>query len=261
MEIPSKIQDILAEKSGKLDKVGMSGASVYLFDDVVLKIQNHSVESENEYLMMLWLSGKLPVPKIIEHATTNKLSYLLMSKCAGEMACSEAFMADPKKQAKLLANAMEQLWAVNTADCPSDCRLNVKLQQAEYNVIHGLVDPKECEPETFGKNGFRDPEDLLYWLQNNTPDEEPVLSHGDFCLPNIFFDRGELSGFIDLGRSGIADKWCDIAICHRSLKHNYDGSYTGKVILGFDEMYFFDALQIKPDRDKIRYYILLDELF
>jgi len=261
MEVPLKIREIIANKSGNIDNTGMSGASVYLYNDVVLKIQDYNKESNNEYKMMQWLFGKLPVPDIIEHTITNKLSYLLMSKCAGKMACDKTFMADPKQQAKLLADTLQALWSVDVTDCPSDCRLSHKLEQAEYNVTNGLVDPNACEPETFGKGGFHDPETLLYWLKNNVPDEKPVLSHGDFCLPNILFADGKLSGLIDLGRSGIADRWCDIAICHRSLKHNYDGTYTGKQIKGYQETYLFDALQIKPDWDKIRYYILLDELF
>ena len=39
--------------------------------------------------------------------------------------------------------------------------------------------------------------------------------------------RYSFSAF-DLGRAGIADKWCDIALCYRSLTHNYDGSYGGR---------------------------------
>ena len=98
-------------------------------------------------------------------------------------------------------------------------------------------------------------------MLENKPDEEPVFSHGDFCLPNIFFDKNGLSGLIDLGRAGIADRWCDIALCYRSLKDNYSGRYSGQIQTDFKEAHFFDALELRPDWDKIRYYILLDELF
>lgn len=57
------------------------------------------------------------------------------------------------------------------------------------------------------------------------PEEEPVLSHGDYCLPNLFAMGHTLSGFIDLGRAGTADRWQDIALCYRSLKHNADGTF------------------------------------
>ena len=77
---------------------------------------------------------------------------------------------------------------------------------------------------------------------------------------NIIFNNGVLSGLIDLGRSGVADKWCDIALCYRSVRDNFGGRYDRKHE-GYSDGYLFDALQIKPNWEKIRYYILLDELF
>ena len=87
------------------------------------------------------------------------------------------------------------------------------------------------------------------------------LIHGDFCLPNIFFQGDCLSGMIDLGRAGLADRWQDIALCYRSLKHNYSGKYGGKVYDNYNPDLFFDALGVEPDWEKLKYYILLDELF
>ncbi len=73
-------------------------------------------------------------------------------------------------------------------------------------------------------------------------------------------ENGDISGFIDMGNCGIADKWEDIAMLYRSLRHNFDGTY-GKVYPGLDPDSFFEELGIEPDREKIDYYILLDELF
>ena len=176
------------------------------------------------------------------------------------MACSEAMLNQPKAQFQLLSDALQQIWSVDWHDCPYDCRLDWKLQIAEQNVVNGTVDTDMCEPDTFGANGFRDPEALLYWLYSNQPKEELALSHGDFCLPNIFFHNGKLAGLIDLGRCGIADQWCDIALCYRSVKHNCAGIYANQVARSFNANEFFQILNIKPDWDKIRYYLLLDEL-
>ena len=60
----------------------------------------------------------------------------------------------------------------------------------------------------------------------NRPEEDIVLTHGDFCLPNVFVKDGAISGFIDLGKMGPADRWQDIAIAIRSLEHNFNGKYT-----------------------------------
>ena len=69
-----------------------------------------------------------------------------------------------------------------------------------------------------------------------------------------------MSGYLDLGFCAVADRYQDIALCWRSLAHNSDGSY-GAAYPGIRPDALFDALGITPDREKVRYYILLDELF
>jgi len=132
---------------------------------------------------------------------------------------------------------------------------------AKYNVEHDLVDMENVQPDTFGKEGFNDPQELLDWLIENRPQEDLVLSHGDFCLPNIFFSEDKVSGFIDLGKICVADRYQDIALCYRSLTNNFDGSYGERVREKLNMDSFFNELGIEPDWKKIRYYILLDELF
>ncbi|WP_207637230.1 hypothetical protein [Eubacterium xylanophilum] len=45
------------------------------------------------------------------------------------------------------------------------------------------------------------------------------------------------------------------------MKHNFDGTYGGKVYPDFDPDMLFEALGIEPNWEKINYFILLDELF
>ena len=256
-----RIDSLLLAGGYTTDEICMSGSSVFLFEDRVLKIQDCSKESENEYLMTRYLQGMLPVPAVYAYKKSDGKSYLLMGKCVGEMACGDGYMENPAMQCQLLAGGLKRLWAVDISDCPSDQRLKYKLKQAAYNVENGLVDLENVEPDTFGENGFGSPAQLLDWLYANMPEEEPVLSHGDYCLPNVFGMGTQVSGYIDLGRSGIADKWCDIAICYRSISQNYSGKYKRQAYFHYDDLLLFRELGIEPDWDKIRYYILLDELF
>jgi kanamycin kinase/aminoglycoside 3'-phosphotransferase-3 len=71
-----------------------------------------------------------------------------------------------------------------------------------------------------------------------------------------------VSGFLDLGNGGTADRWQDIALCVRSLRYNYVGyaGYDESDYLKYKEL-LFRELGIEPDEEKIRYYALLDELF
>lgn len=261
MELPKAIREQLGDAGYERDRLGMSGASVLLFPDKVLKCRSCTEEAENEARMLAFLHGKVPVPKVYAYERAEETCYLLMERCPGVMACDDAYLSDPALLCRLLANGLKALWAADIRDCPADWRLDHKLAQAEYNVKNGLVDVDNVEPDTFGPTGFRDPAHLLDWLMTHRPAEESVLSHGDFCLPNLFGVGDRVTGLIDLGRTGVADKWCDIALCCRSLRHNFDGAYGGKPYPGYDETRLFRELGLAPDWEKIRYYILLDELF
>lgn len=153
------------------------------------------------------------------------------------------------------------LQKVGIPDCPRRSTLDEKLRQAEIRVRNGLCGMEDTEPGTYGPGGFQNPAALLQWLKAHRPEERLVFSHGDCCLPNIFLHKGGISGFIDLGRSGIADEYQDIALCYRSLLHNFGGRFGREKRKDFNAGALFRELEMCPDWEKLRYYILLDELF
>ncbi len=261
LHVPEGIRRCIAGKSYRMDDVGMSKAKILMFDDCVLKIEPKSSRNDETVEMMRWLEGKLPVPKVICYEQDEERQYLLMSRVPGRMSCDECYLSRPKELVARLAEAMNLLWSVDITDCPRDQGLDAVLKEARYRVERGLVDVNNTEPATFGPGGFRDPFDLLCWLESNRPDYEPVLSHGDLCLPNIFIEGDRISGFIDLGACGVGDRWRDIALCYRSLRWNAEGAYGGKVYPDVKSQMLFAALGIEPNLEKLRYYILLDELF
>jgi kanamycin kinase/aminoglycoside 3'-phosphotransferase-3 len=242
--------------------LGMSGSKVLLFDEMALKIEKISRTSENEVKALAWLEGKLPVPKIIESETRDGYSYLLMSRLPGEMACSHNSLKNMEETVKALARGLKMLWAIDISGCPCSNVVSEKLIQAQYNIENDLVNKNDFNPETFGPEGFKDIHDLYAYLDSNRPKEDFVFSHGDFCLPNVFVSGGHITGYLDWGNGGVADRWQDIALCVRSMKYNYmqcaghdDSVYeTYRALL-------FQELDLAPDEEKIRYYILLDELF
>lgn len=262
MHIPNEIQKIIKDLPYSVDGVGMSGSTILEFEEMVLKIEKPNSRFDNMVNVMRWLEEKLPVPKVICVAKENGMNYLLMSRVKGKMSCDEYFLEHPDELCEHLATALRMLWSIDISDCPTVRDIDCELKDAKRQVENKLYDLDDAEPGTFGENGkFQTPEDLLKWLEDNKPEYEPVFSHGDFCLPNILIDNGKISGFIDLGDAGIGDKWRDISLCYRSLIHNFDGTFGGKVYENFSPELLFEKLGIGPNRKKLEYYILLDELF
>ncbi len=160
MQLPETIMNLIAGEQYITDDIGMSDSSVLIFSDKVLKIQKDNKESQNEYSIMKWLKDKLTIPEVLAYEVINGKSYLLMSKCSGKMACDKQYMKNPEKLVSLLADGLKNLWNIDINDCPSDQSLKYKLAQAEYNVKHNLVDLDNVQPDTFGENGFKNPEEL-----------------------------------------------------------------------------------------------------
>ena len=271
-ELPESIREKVSGKDFRIDDLGKSGSRIFLFDDCVLKCEKLLEPSDTEadpfredqdqtVEVMRWLHGKLPVPEVLAYEKDEKYRYLLMNKIEGSVACNSYYMEHPKEMIPVLSDALKLLWSIDISDCPRKTDIDTVLSEAEYRVRNDLVDLSDTEPETFGEGGFKDAEELLSWLKENKPSYEPVLSHGDFCLPNVFIKDGKLSGLIDLGNTGTGDKWMDIALCYRSLKHNADGMWGGNVYPDIRPEVLFEELGIEPDWDRIHYYILLDELF
>ncbi len=234
--------------------IGRSGAKVFLLESMVLKIERDCEEARRERDSLLWLRGKLPVPRLYGHRVEEGISYLLMERLPGRMACSDENLSPENASAtlKLLADALHMMKSVDISACPLQNRLADKLKRAEQRVAEGKVDTGDWEAD----NSFSSPQTLLHYLQENRPEEQPVFTHGDFCLPNVFIHQGSIAGFIDLGRAGVADWYQDLALCVRSAEYNFRLAGLTRVsekLIGY--------LGIKPDPEKIRYYRLLDELF
>ena len=261
LHIPLKIKAHINDKPYTIDDIGMSGNQVLIFEDMVLKIEECSASMDQQVQMMQWLDEKIPVPEVIAYEVEGGKSYLLMTKVNGVMSCDTYYLENPQVLLETLAVALRMLWDVDVKECPVVRDVDAMLEEARLQVESGLVDLDNVEPDTFGEDGFESPKHLLEWLENNRPAFEPVLCHGDFCLPNIFLEGSQLKGVIDLGKTGVGDKWNDIALCYRSLKHNFDGTYGGKVYEDFNPDILFEKLGIEPDWEKIKWYLLLDELF
>ncbi len=53
-----------------------------------------------------------------------------------------------------------------------------------------------------------------------------VLIHGDYCLPNVLVQDGELSGIVDVGQSGLGNPEDDLAAGVWTLQYNFGEGFA-----------------------------------
>jgi aminoglycoside phosphotransferase len=258
-DLPADLRDILKHSSWEMNTIGYSATETYLIKGInkgknsYLKIISPASGSSlfPEKRILEWLQGKLPVPQIYYFREVEGKEYLLISEIKGLNAADDFFISDPAKMVPLVAKGLRLIHSVDIMNCPFDQRLDVKIKEAKSRVENGLVDEDDFEPTFRGKTA----RELFQKAVERQPDSEDLIfTHGDYCLPNVIIYGDEVSGFIDLGRAGIADMYQDLALMARSLKHNL-GSER------WVDLFFKEYGIENRDFAKIEYYILLDELF
>lgn len=87
---------------------------------------------------------------------------------------------------------------------------------------------------------------------------DTVVCHGDLCLPDIILDPQTLdvSGFVDLGRLGLADRYADLALLLADARETWTGEEQARAAdTAFAERYGIDL-----GHDRLRFYLHLDPL-
>lgn len=260
--LPAEIAHPLEGAALHQVSIGMSDADVYRALAAgqatrYLKVTSGEAAEElaAEGERLAWLRGWLPVPEVLASIRVNARAYLLLSEVPGLMACDPALAMDPRALAHLLGVGLRQIHAVPIADCPFDMRLDRRLVEAERCMRAGLADEEdfdECRQGMLAEALF---EQLL---RERPADEDIVFTHGDYCLPNVLIDPQQhlITGYIDVGRAGVADRYQDLALAVRSIAYNF-GSESELLLREFWEAYEIEH----PDLAQVAYHQLLDEFF
>jgi aminoglycoside 3'-phosphotransferase II len=201
-----------------------------------------------EAARLRWLGSRTSVPHVVDFVQDSTHEYLLQEALPGEDAASTTL--PPAEVVDLLADSLRNLHAVSIHDCPFIQSIDACLKESKGLLDSGCVDVTNFDPVNQG----RDPGALYREMLATRPDSESeVLIHGDYCLPNVLIAEGHLSGFVDVGRSGVGDPYRDLALIGRSLKRNF-GS-------GWEPRFFSRYGLIDPDPLRMRFFRLLDEFF
>lgn len=213
-----------------------------------LKVQprDRFLSLEGEASRLRWLRGRLPVPEVVDFIEADGNDYLLMTALPGADAATAA--VGPEALVDLLADALRRCHAVPLAGCPFRSPIDEGITNARAILDAGRVAVDKFDPENLG----RDPAELFEEMVSlRPPEDQVVFTHGDFCLPNLIVADGRLSGFIDVGRAGAGDPYCDLALAARSLGRNVGPD-------GIDRFFHRYGLD-QPDSRRLRYFLLLDE--
>lgn len=255
--LPAALRALLADAPWHEVTLGWSGVRVFHVAGAgYLKIATrpeHDLRPEKERLD--WLRGRLPAPEVRYFAAEPGRQMLLISAIGGLPSCDEQFRDGRQGEVvTLLGRALRDLHALEIKSCPFDRRADALLAEAQCNVVSGLVDESAFDA---GRQG-RSPQSLYAELLATRPArEELVFAHGDYCMPNILIDASALrvTGFVDWGRAGVADRYLDLALAARSITVNWGAEWVPT---------FFAAYGLPPaqvDAERIAFFQLLDEFF
>lgn len=214
----------------------------------ILKRQKQSLESE--YLNYKWLQNKVPVPEIIFYTHGDGQDFLCITEVHGKSL--DLFIGSVEADAIVssYARALKLLHSQKPDNKAIVCDLDKRISEAERNVKNNLVDPSHFQSE----NQQYEPYELFLQLKRSKPSSaELVFTHGDYCLDNLIYNEGKLSGFVDLGNGGVADKYQDLALAVRSILDNFTLDHV--------ELFYREYGLQNIDKSKLEFYTLLDEFF
>jgi kanamycin kinase len=226
---------------------GKSGARVWRGPSVHRK-EGDPAEIDAEADRLIWLTAQgIPCPEVVERGPG-----LLVTTTVPGRSAAEPWPAHLRgRMTDAFADLLRALHAIPVAACPFDRSLEATVPAAVRAAELGQVDLDDLDDERHGWSADRLVQELHC---TRPPAEDPVVGHGDPCLPNVLFDDdGRPTGVVDVGRVGIADRYNDLAIATRSLTDNWHIEYGSRLLRRY-------GIE-RPDLPRIAFYRLLDEFF
>jgi aminoglycoside phosphotransferase len=237
-----------------LDSEGRPVAVVKVVDDAI----RHLVDDlRAEAVRLEWLARLgVPVPEVLGVGADDGESWLAMRVLPGRPA-SDPWPAEERDSVvDLLARAALELHGAVADDAPLDRSLPSALADVRPRVESGLVDRSWA---IAGKQG--PPATVVLAELESLADDlgagKLVVSHGDFCLPNVLIAEPGAAGFVDVGRAGLADPHSDVADMVRSLRSHMNPQFGPASAERFLDAYGRDEI----DPERLRLHDLLESFF
>lgn len=258
-QLPERVRVLLGDHRLEPISIGRSSASTFRCvgtgEDRVLKIRPEDpldTTLAGEADRLRWLAPHVAVPRVIDAGSDGSVEWLLMTTIPGSDATDPIHRGDLEHLIGVLGQGLRSFHdAVPVGGCPFDARTSTDVERARARVAADRVDATEFGSLYQGLSASE-----LYEAMvgiDLPPDDDLVVLHGDYCAPNVMLHDGAITGYIDLGRSGVGDRHRDLAIASRSIAYNFGSHAVGL---------FLDAYGIeRPDLARIDFFVMLDEFF
>jgi kanamycin kinase len=191
----------------------------------------------------------LPVPAVVDTGSDATVEWVVTTALPGRPA-TDPSLGDAAQVVVALARGLRRLHQRAPAHhCPYDFRIPTALAHVHRRAEAGDIDPTE---DFHDDHRHLDVDSAVRELERLRPDtEDPVVCHGDYCPPNVLVSDGCVTGYVDLGELGVADRWWDLAVATRAVTCNYGP--------GLDDL-FLRTYGAPPDPRRQAYYRLLYDL-
>ncbi|WP_330174103.1 APH(3'') family aminoglycoside O-phosphotransferase [Streptomyces sp. NBC_01498] len=243
---------------------GESGASVFRRADATRYAKcvpaSDADELRGERDRITWLGEQsLPGPEVLDWHSGDAGACLVTSAVVGvpaDQVSPEELWAAWER----IGDTVRRLHEVPVSRCPFRRGLDSMVAVARDVVARDAVNPEFLPVE----QQHTPAGELLARLVPQVPRRreqeaaDTVVCHGDLCLPNIILDPGTLdvSGFIDLGRLGPADRHADLALLLANARETWPDENRARTAYTALATRYGVAL----DHERLSFYLHLDPL-
>ncbi|MEE6295422.1 phosphotransferase [Georgenia wangjunii] len=172
-----------------------------------------------------WVGRRLPVPEVVDVGCSDQFTWLRTREVRGIPLSHPRWSSTPRRTAWVMGEAVRQFHdslADLVEECPFSWTVEDRLRRSGLSAAAHEMGA-EAPPET-----------------------ALVVGHGDLCAPNILLtEDGNVSGFLDLGTLGVADRAADLGTGLWSLTFNGMGAHVPELLAA----YGYDG-----DVDVVRWY-------
>lgn len=234
---------------------GVHRQAAYWPDGRLLHIQTAEVTSTAaverlaaEQERLIWLADRLPVPEVLAWVPSGP-AVLVTRPPAGSAATEMVHHVEVEGLIRSFAEGLRRLHDLPIDGCPFDQSTDQLLAAAAARVAVGSIEPDALSPayRRFAPTRLYE---LLVESRPAGPDDL-VVAHGTYGLHALYLDHGVVTGYVDVGRAGVADRYVDLAVAARALAHTITPEALGPFFVEYGIDY--------PDLRKIDFYVLLDE--